>query len=138
MRLHPVLVVVLGAVACGLGPRSEGKCRPRMIAARGQVVCERQATVVVTTSPVLGGLGGATSAGIPVREGRFDGRVRFDAYQYGACEPSCAREPKSVTASLVVSDKVVDAVRLDVRQDFERNQDDDYNLKKDVVLRCKK
>jgi hypothetical protein len=75
---------------------------------------------------------------IPVHDGRFDGRVRFDAYRYGACEPSCAREPKSVTASLVVSGHVVDAVLLDARRDFERNQDDDYNLKNEVVLRCKK
>lgn len=111
-----------------------------MINITAEVICDvdTSAAVVVATSPVLQPLTGATPPPFSVREGMAQGRVAFDAWEGSACHESCRREPKLVTVSLVLSGHEVDTIRLDAQLDFERTPKKDYNLKRNVVLRCKK
>jgi hypothetical protein len=132
-----VLVAALAAPACCPRRDVDIECRRRGIFVTGQVVCDKASElVVVTTKPKLRNFGDPVSVTMTASEGRFSGSLWFDAGDYGICEMNCNREPKAVTASLVVSGKVADSVRLDPQHDFEQDEKKDYRLKRTVVLRC--
>src|SRR6266508_1685410 len=131
--MRPAMWAFVGVLLLAGNCRAMAKCPAVFVEVHGRAsedVPGSHVSIQVSPSP------NQLTEPVAIEGGRFTARIAFDTTKSGGrFSHDCSRTPEVVTVSLVVEQRELDRVRLEIGRDFRRTDSGDYTLLTDVTLR---